>query len=85
MQGVSETFAYLNGSGISNLRWVALTKGLQLIKAHWKKERLDRGIGFAATRRGSNLTARHLETETHLRRLRAYLDQLTRDEGKSSL
>ena len=47
MQGLSEIFANLNGSRISNLRWVALTKGLQLTKAHWKKKRSDRGIGFA--------------------------------------
>ena len=47
MQGLSEIFANLNGSRISNLRWVALTKGLPLIKANWKKERSDRGIGFA--------------------------------------
>ena len=47
MQGLSKIFAYLNGSGISNLRWVALTKGLPLIKVNWKKERSDRGIGFA--------------------------------------
>ena len=52
MQGLSEICAYLNGSGISNLRWVALTKGLQLIKAHWKKERSDRGIGFAPEESG---------------------------------
>ena len=52
MQGLSEIFANLNGSGISNLRWVALTKGLQLIKSHWKKERSDRGIGFALQGRG---------------------------------
>ena len=52
MQGLSEIFAYLNGSGISNLRWAALTKGLQLIKAHGKKERSDRGIGFAPKERG---------------------------------
>ena len=63
MQGLSEICAYLNGSGISNLRWVALTKGLQLTKAHWKKKRSDRGIGFAPNERGS-LTGRHLESDT---------------------
>ena len=84
MQGLSEIFANLNGSGISNLRWVALTKGLQLTKAHWKKKRSDRGIGFAPKEPGGNLTGHHLETDTHQRRLRAYLDELTWDEGKSS-
>ena len=63
MQGLSKIFAYLNGSGISNLRWVALTKGLTLIRANWKKERSDRGIGFAIYERGS-LTGRHLEPDT---------------------
>lgn len=54
MQGLSEIFANLNGSRISNLRWVALTKGLQLTKPHWKKKRSDRGIGFAPKKPGGS-------------------------------
>ena len=83
VQGLSEICAYLNGSGISNLRWVALSKGLQLIKAYWKEEYSDRGIGFAKI--GRKLTVRHLELDNHERRLRAKLDELTRYEGKGSL
>ena len=39
---------------------------------------------FCTQKIGGNLTGHHLESDTHQRRLRAYLDELTWDEGKSS-